>query len=296
MMSQIILCDATELYNILNQYFRVSRLVEFNYLCLIDARSQEEYNESHIITARKAKWDDEGKFVMPAGVEIESMRYCVVYDSNTSSLQGSGPATDCTGILAKSSRYPVQILKGGYERFSALYPFFRTQKILYTLKELESMKPYPVEILPGQLYMGDYRQATSPQIHKDLKLQAVVNVSEKTNHVLEASNCDIYHIPVADSVEGDLLGCFERVCTFIGSHFSAGSAILIFSSDGISRCSTVSIAFLQYHLKFTLQEAWEHMLKCKSNMRPKRGFVQQLSDWEVHTLGERKTFIAEPHY
>ncbi|KPP58074.1 hypothetical protein Z043_124138 [Scleropages formosus] len=213
MMSQIILCDATELYNILNQYFRVSRLVEFNYLCLIgkgeihecsyvlfqkgNARSQEEYNESHIITARKAKWDDEGKFVMPAGVEIESMRYCVVYDSNTSSLQGSGPATDCTGILAKSSRYP----------------------------ELESMKPYPVEILPGQLYMGDYRQATSPQIHKDLKLRAVVNVSEKTNH-----------------------------------------------------------------------EAWEHMLKCKSNMRPKRGFVQQLSDWEVHTLGERKTFIAEPHY
>uniref|UniRef100_A0A8C9TTQ8 Serine/threonine/tyrosine interacting-like 1 n=1 Tax=Scleropages formosus TaxID=113540 RepID=A0A8C9TTQ8_SCLFO len=273
-MSQIILCDATELYNILNQYFRVSRLVEFNYLCLIDARSQEEYNESHIITARKAKWDDEGKFVMPAGVEIESMRYCVVYDSNTSSLQGSGPATDCTGILAKSSRYPVQILKGGYERFSALYPFFRTQKILYTLKELESMKPYPVEILPGQLYMGDYRQATSPQIHKDLKLQAVVNVSEKTNHVI--LSCETFHVS--------------------GSHFSAGSAILIFSSDGISRCSTVSIAFLQYHLKFTLQEAWEHMLKCKSNMRPKRGFVQQLSDWEVHTLGERKTFIAEPHY
>uniref|UniRef100_A0A8C9TE72 Serine/threonine/tyrosine interacting-like 1 n=1 Tax=Scleropages formosus TaxID=113540 RepID=A0A8C9TE72_SCLFO len=220
-MSQIILCDATELYNILNQYFRVSRLVEFNYLCLIDARSQEEYNESHIITARK---------------------------------------------------------------------------------ELESMKPYPVEILPGQLYMGDYRQATSPQIHKDLKLQAVVNVSEKTNHFGICEYLDLLSIPNCN-----YRFCYDSVVIIFrilscetfhvsGSHFSAGSAILIFSSDGISRCSTVSIAFLQYHLKFTLQEAWEHMLKCKSNMRPKRGFVQQLSDWEVHTLGERKTFIAEPHY
>ncbi|KAL4660535.1 serine/threonine/tyrosine-interacting-like protein 1 isoform X2 [Arapaima gigas] len=295
-MSQIILCDATELYNILNQYFCVSRLAEFNYLCLIDARSQEEYNESHVITARKAKWNDKDKFEMPAGVEIESMRYCVVYDSNTSSLQNSGPAIECAEILAKSSRFPVQILKGGYERFSALYPFFRTQKILYTMKELESMKPYPVEILPGQLYMGDYRQATSPQIQKDLKLKAMVNISEETSHVFETSNCEILHIAVADSVEADLFGYFESICAFIGSHFHNGSAILIFSSDGISRCSAVSIAFLLYHLKFTLQEAWVHMLKCKSNMRPNRGFVQQLSEWELHTLGEKKTCIIEPDY
>ncbi|XP_048838913.1 serine/threonine/tyrosine-interacting-like protein 1 isoform X2 [Brienomyrus brachyistius] len=183
-MAQIILCDSTEVYNILNQYCPVSRLAEPNYLCLIDARSKEEYNESHIITARKAKLDTEGKFLIPADVEIECMRYCVVYDSSTSFLLGSGPAMDCAEVLAKSCFCPVWILKGGYELFSALYPFMRTQKILYTILELESLMPYPVEILPGQLYMGDYRQATSLQIHKDLKLSAIVNVSEEMSEML----------------------------------------------------------------------------------------------------------------
>jgi len=41
------------------------------------------------------------------------------------------------------------------------------------------LNPYPVEILPGQLYMGDYRQATNPKILKDLKLNALVNVSDE---------------------------------------------------------------------------------------------------------------------
>lgn len=31
-------CDVPELYNILNQYTRLSRLPEFNYLCLIGKR------------------------------------------------------------------------------------------------------------------------------------------------------------------------------------------------------------------------------------------------------------------
>ncbi|XP_048838912.1 serine/threonine/tyrosine-interacting-like protein 1 isoform X1 [Brienomyrus brachyistius] len=295
-MAQIILCDSTEVYNILNQYCPVSRLAEPNYLCLIDARSKEEYNESHIITARKAKLDTEGKFLIPADVEIECMRYCVVYDSSTSFLLGSGPAMDCAEVLAKSCFCPVWILKGGYELFSALYPFMRTQKILYTILELESLMPYPVEILPGQLYMGDYRQATSLQIHKDLKLSAIVNVSEEMSEIFETCHCRVLHIPVADSAEANLIGSFERVCIFIGSYINAGSSVLIFSSRGVSRCSAVTMAFLLHQMKFTLKEAWALVLRCKTNMRPNRGFVQQLSDWELCTLGVRKTSIAEPNY
>ncbi|KAJ8342846.1 hypothetical protein SKAU_G00327740 [Synaphobranchus kaupii] len=295
-MAGMVLCEATELYNIINQYIRVSRLSECNYLCLIDARTKDEYNESHVITARRAKWDTMGKFVVPADVEVESLRYSVVYDSNTGSLQCSGPAIECAGTLAKTSRHPVHILKGGYECFSALYPFLRTQKFLYTLQELENLQPYPVEVLLGQLYMGDYRQAINLHIHKHLKLRALINVSEDTSDVFESGACAVLHIPVADSSEADLYGFFERACVFIDTHLCAGSAVLIFSSHGISRCSAVTIAFLLHHLKSTLMEAWAHMLKCKTNMRPNRGFVQQLSDWELHTLGERMTDIAESLY
>uniref|UniRef100_A0A4W5JCI7 Serine/threonine/tyrosine interacting-like 1 n=1 Tax=Hucho hucho TaxID=62062 RepID=A0A4W5JCI7_9TELE len=289
-------CEASELYNILNQYTRLSRLAEFNFLCLIDARAKGQYNASHIITARNAKWDSKGKLIMPVGVEVESMRYIVVYDSSTSSLQGSGEAIECAEALTKSSRHPVQILKGGYQRFSAFYPFFRTQKILYTIKELESLRPYPVELLPGQLYLGDYKQAINPHVLKDLKLSALVNVSEDSCHMFEKGNHTILHINVSDSVDADLYSSFERICVFIASRLNTGSAVLIFSSHGISRCSAAAMAFLLHHLKYSLGEVWEHVLQCKTNMRPNRGFVQQLSDWELHTLGRRLTDIAEPRY
>ncbi|KAG7483823.1 hypothetical protein MATL_G00042390 [Megalops atlanticus] len=295
-MAGVVLCEATDLYNILNQSIRVSRLAEYNYICLLDARTEDEYNESHVITARRAKWDAMGKLLIPVDVEVESMKYIVVYDSNTSLLEGPGPATECAEILAKSSRHPVQILNGGYEKFSAFYPFLRTQKILYTLKELENLQPYPVEVLRGQLYMGSYIQATNPQIHKDLKLRALVNVSEDTSDVFDRSTCTILNIPVADSVEADLYGFFERVCMFIGTHLDTVSAVMIFSSHGISRCSAMTMAFIMYHLKSSLKEAWTNVLKCKTNMRPNRGFVQQLSDWELHILGKTVTDIAEPYY
>lgn len=43
------------------------------------------------------------------------------------------PAVHLANMLACSgSKNPVKILKGGYERFSAEYPFLRTHKIMYT--------------------------------------------------------------------------------------------------------------------------------------------------------------------
>ncbi|XP_056592997.1 serine/threonine/tyrosine-interacting-like protein 1 [Triplophysa dalaica] len=291
-----VLFESTKLYNILNQYDRQSRLAESNYLCLIDARPAKSYTFSHIITARNAKWDSEGKFIMPTDVEIESIRYIIVYDSSTHSLLDSGPAIDCADSLEKASRFPILILIGGYEKFSALYPFLRTQKILYTIRELESLKPYPVEILPGQLYMGDYIQATNPEILKDLKLKALVNVSDECSLMFKKANCTVLHFRIADSVEADLFLSFERMCGFIDSHLSTSSSVMIFSNHGISRCSALAMAFLMHHLKYTLKEAWNHIQQCKANMRPNRGFVRQLSNWELQTLGQRVTDISEPNY
>ncbi|KAL1266428.1 hypothetical protein QQF64_002103 [Cirrhinus molitorella] len=291
-----VLCEAAKLYNILNQYNHLPRLAESNYLCLIDTRAAESYNFSHIITARNAKWDSDGKFILPFDVEVESMRYIIVYDSSTHSLSDSGPALDCADSLEKASQFPVQILSGGYEKFSALYPFLRTQKILYSIRELESLNLYPMEILPGKLYMGDYRQATNIQILKDLKLNALVNVSDECSLVFKKANCTVLHIRIPDSAEADLITSFERMCAFIGSHLNTSSSVLIFSTLGVSRCCAVTMAYLMHHLKYTLKEAWNHIQQCKANMRPNRGFVQQLSDWELQTLGKRVTDISEPNY
>ncbi|KAG9492691.1 hypothetical protein GDO78_000928 [Eleutherodactylus coqui] len=216
-MAELVLCTATDLYNILNQSTKFSKLAEPNYLCLLDARSKREYNESHIITARRAK------------------------------------------------------------------------------QEIDEFQPYPIEIIPGLLYMGDLRQANDKNIRKDLKIKSYVNVSlEPTNLSLPSE--DAFHIPQPDSCDSDLLRFFPSACQFIDSHMRANCAVLVFSKLGISRSSVVVLAYVIHYRKCTLQEAWNHVLKCKTNMRPNQGFVQQLSEWEKIILGHPLTDISNPRF
>lgn len=47
-------------------------------------------------------------------------------------------------------------------------------------QELDEFQPYPVEIVPGRIYLGNFVQACNPKIQKDLKIKAHVNVSMET--------------------------------------------------------------------------------------------------------------------
>ncbi|KAM9729062.1 serine/threonine/tyrosine-interacting-like protein 1 [Menidia menidia] len=296
-MATITLCEPLELYNLLNQFRSVPRLAEINYLCLIDARETQDYRTSHIITAKTVKTDSDGKFHLPEVVEVNTMQYVVVYDSKTSSLDEPGRAVDCANVLAKASLSPVHLVKGGFQRFSALYPFLRTAKILYTITDLENLKIYPVETITGLLYMGDQKQSMDTSILKDLKISAVVTISHlPQTDSLESMGINHLNIALSDSLESDLYSSFQKICSFIGSHVRARSRVLISSRQGRSRCSAVTIAFLMHNFKYTLETSWKYMLKCKPTMMPNRGFMQQLSDWELHILGRKRTDLSKWSY
>jgi serine/threonine/tyrosine-interacting-like protein 1 len=47
-------------------------------------------------------------------------------------------------------------------------------------QELDAFQPYPVEILPGRVYLGKISQACNAKMHKDLKIKAHVNISMET--------------------------------------------------------------------------------------------------------------------
>ncbi|XP_064022041.1 serine/threonine/tyrosine-interacting-like protein 1 isoform X3 [Pogoniulus pusillus] len=223
------LCEPSYLYNLLNQYRRVSRLAEPNYLCLLDARSQREYNESHIVTARRILQSPTGEYLVPDSEELRCVRHCVVYDCETNSLdccdyeeeEGEKAAEEGAALrhaqgLDQFTHHPVLVLRGGYQRFSASYHFLRTQKVLWMPQELDNFQPYPVEILPGKLYLGNFKQACDQQILKDLKIKAQVNISEQPA-ALSAEGGRYLQVAVPDSLEADLLSSFASICHFIAS-------------------------------------------------------------------------------
>ncbi|XP_067864071.1 serine/threonine/tyrosine-interacting-like protein 1 [Heptranchias perlo] len=293
-MAGIIFCDATELYNMLNQCTRYSRLTEPIYLYLVDVRTKYHYDESHVITAKRAKMDVDGNYLMPQDVELECVKYCVVYDGHTKSFDTEGPALQYARLLEIVSRQPIRILNGGFEYFSACYPFFRTQKIFYMPQELDAFEPYPVEIFPAKLYMGDFKQACNKQVQKDLKIKAYLNLcNEKEIFFTEENNPLILHIP--SSEDTNLFSLFPTVCDFLDKHLDKG-ALLVFSTLGISRCCTMVMAYLIHSQKLSLKDSWAHVQKCKATIRPHRDFVQELSKWEETVLKKKITDVSDPYY
>ncbi|NWU81559.1 STYL1 protein, partial [Onychorhynchus coronatus] len=320
-MAGVALCEPRHLYNIINQCRRFPRLAEPNYLCLLDARSQREFDESHIVTARRIERSPTGEYLIPNAEELGYIRHCVVYDFNTSSLSYCGydeeeKETDTEPALANSflvcldteegaaflharnfqefTRHHVLVLKGGYRHFSACFPFLGTQKTLWMPQELDNFQPYPVEILPLKLYMGNFKQACDQKIQKDLRIKALVNVSEQPG-TLFAEGGESLHISVPDSLEADLFSSFPIISHFIDAQMDVG-AVLVFSSLGISRSSTAIMAYLMHSCRLSLKGAWDYLLKCKPIMRPHRGFVEQLSAWESQMYGSNITDISEPNY
>ncbi|NWY44211.1 STYL1 protein, partial [Sylvia atricapilla] len=279
-MAGVMFCEPRQLYNIINQYRWRSRLTEPNYLCLLDARSQREFNESHIITAQRIELSPEGEYLIPNTEALGYVRFCVVYDLDTgifgctdyeeeeeietgtcdscqsrphfwTESAGEGDALLHARNLEQFTRHPVLLLKGGYRRFSACYHFLKSQKTLWMPQELDTFQPYPVEILPAKLYMGNFKQASDKQIQKDLKIKALVNVSEQPV-TLFADEGKSLHISVPDSLEADLFSSFPTISHFIDAQLDVG-AVLVFSSLGISRSSTATMAYLMHSCRFSLQ-------------------------------------------
>ncbi|XP_027718095.1 serine/threonine/tyrosine-interacting-like protein 1 isoform X1 [Vombatus ursinus] len=316
-MAGFLLCEPTTLYNILNQETKHSRLAETNYLYLLDVRTKREYDESHIITAQRMKQKG-GKYVVPESMDLECVKFCIVYDGITNSLDVSieleekdkpdssedeeegnvvmGAAIEGAKVLAEHTRHPVYILNGGYERFSASYHFFRTQKIFSMPQELDAFQTYPVEIVPGEVYLGTSRQACNPQMHKHLKVKAHVNVCLETAPFFEGDKKNFLHIKVTDSPEEDLFSHFRQATHFMDAHVNLGSVVLVFSTQGISRGCTMVLAYLMHRNKESLRRSWAHVQNCKNNIRPNRGFVQQLVNWEKVIHGAVVTDISDPHY
>ncbi|XP_043996620.1 serine/threonine/tyrosine-interacting-like protein 1 [Gambusia affinis] len=297
-MAVLTLCEPVELYNLLNQTRVVPRLAEMNYLCLIDAQETHNYLIGHIITAKHVKMAGDGTFYLPDAVALDTMQNVVIYDATTRSLEEENSrAIDCARELGKSYYRPIQILTGGYRLFSAVYPFLRTEKIFYTIWELENLRLYPLEIIPGLLYMGDLKQSQGSLWN--LKIRAIVSISQSTQSDFTESEKEIREIldiPLADKGESDLYSNFETICNFMSSHIDEGSRVLVVSREGISRCSAVVLAFLIHHFRFTLEEAWSYIIKCKPTMRPNTGFLQQLCEWEVLTIGKKDTNLSKPPF
>ncbi|KAM7373925.1 hypothetical protein PAMP_006613 [Pampus punctatissimus] len=112
---------------------------------------------------------------------------------------------------------PTTVWQLGVVLFETLHrnSLFETRRFLGNKLKI-SNKLSDVEIIAGLLYMGDQKQAMDLSINKDLKISAVISISESNTLEPLKGNQSILNIPVADSAVSHLYSSFERICSFIG--------------------------------------------------------------------------------
>lgn len=295
------LISVNELYNYFWDGALHSNIFDPFYLLVIDARSKAEFDRGHIILARcsASLYSDLASSMFGYGYftgseeaianRLSEYTHVVVYGNAVSDTRKEDqPEIKLMRELMNYELVEPLLLVSGYESFQQALPFMCTTKELTIRHNHKEITVYPSLILENQIYLGKGEQATNAKITSDLKLTHVINIGSEHPSPFTDS-IQYLNINLDDNPSSDLKIYFSKACQFITDALSANGRILIHCNLGVSRSSTTLIAYLMKSKQWTLKEAHDFVRDRRTCIRPNRGFLQQLSDWEQSLFGSKLT-------
>ncbi|KAG2221577.1 hypothetical protein INT45_002591 [Circinella minor] len=149
------------------------------------------------------------------------------------------------------------------------------------------------EIIPGFLFVGpEIETAEQAQELEARKIQRVLNMAEECND--EALQKDILYRKIAarDTVEMKNIDwvMMEAVC-FIEEAKRHHEPIYVHCKAGKSRSVTAILAYLVCSERWTLKQAYRHVIKARPNMSPNIGFIAELMKMEGRVHGRVSSFM-----
>jgi hypothetical protein len=136
-------------------------------------------------------------------------------------------------------------------------------------------------ILPNRLYLGDYKGSAAALLNQH-KIGFIVAVV-KTEHLPELPvGVERMEISIEDSGEEweKLLGAFPEAFKRIDQAMREGKRVFIHCSAGVSRSSTLVIAYLMHKLGVTRDQAFAYVYERRPFIRPIPVFMAGLKAFE----------------
>ncbi|XP_065174529.1 serine/threonine/tyrosine-interacting-like protein 1 [Sycon ciliatum] len=300
MASEIRLMEPRLLYNLMNRVQGAERrpvYMQHNFLVILDARdSSAKYEKHHIRGAIKPKNGIE----VPQTINVASIRYCVVYDSESTTILPNTDAYALAEELAKVRGDPVYILKGGIARFSREYLYLGSEsRVLYTPRELEGLQMWPLDMYDYLLFAGLYDdQWSNAGLASDMSLRAVLLLEEEDSKATAmeftgASKENVLKVKIPSNETTSLLGKMQSVVEFIDSYVKQNLRVLLLARRGVGMIdmAVFVMAFL-ISKDYRLKDAHEHVVSsCDPVLRPGRQALEDLAAFarQVPNHPERDT-------
>lgn len=133
-------------------------------------------------------------------------------------------------------------------------------------------------ILPG-LFLGSLEAACDLESLQKNKISHVLVVGSGLDKPFP-EEIEYHHIEVYDFAAADLISHFEVTSQFIENALLSGGGVLVHCAMGISRSSTIIIAYLMKKQKMTYLDALNFTKKKRTHISPNFGFRKQLQLFE----------------
>lgn len=283
--------SVSQLYNILNDGALSPCICDPTYILLIDTRSKQEYDANHILMARHVTYvttdlQEKNIYGFPSNVNISEFTWVVIYgDELTDDVNDNNDEIKLMRELDSSYNTEPFILVSGFKSFYKTFPFLCSDQDKVDFKTLQV---YPSTILDNQLYQGRGDQATSLKVIDDLQITHIVNITQEHASAFP-EKVSYLTLKLDDVSHTQLIKHFDKTTDFIINALSSGGRVLVHCNLGVSRSSTVSIAYLIHANKWTLRQAYDFLKDKRTCIRPNRGFLKQLAVWEELKLGKKHT-------
>lgn len=284
-----------ELYNCLNDGTMNPYIMDPFYILILDIRHRVKFDVSHIVTAQPSDVIyTELVLLFNYGyiggrTSLRDFTMVLIYGDSSCDLNDS--CCPELKLYRELQGFGIQpsLLKGGFEAFHEQYPFLCSSIHVTDEQERKQyLKTYPSEIIQGQLYQGRGDQATCKEVIKNLKVTHIVNVC--TEHANAFPDEVTYlNVNIEDLNSSCLKSYFPKCCEFIKNALDSGGCVLVHCNLGMSRSSTISLSYLMESKQWSLKEAYDFMKSKRQAVKPNRGFLRQLCEFEEELLGKKLT-------
>ncbi len=147
------------------------------------------------------------------------------------------------------------------------------------------------EVSPGLFLSSGMAVTESAVLQRRVTL--VVNAAKELPACPLGDGVRVFKVAVQDSPGANLYRHFEEVSGLIKEALDAGGGALVHCVAGVSRSAALCLAYLVRHGGMDLLQAFEQVRRARPCVRPNRGFVVQLMQWEENCrAGEGIVVVA----
>lgn len=142
----------------------------------------------------------------------------------------------------------------------------------------------------ASIYQGPQHAAgktTRPAL-RDAGVTGIVNCTYVFPNVYEQDGIEYCRVSIEDDPGANILVWLDGAAQFINRHISRGGSVLVHCQKGVSRSSSVVIAYLIKYKSLTAHQAYGYIRERRPQVRPNKGFWQQLKIFEARIKKQKR--------